>query len=201
MRDSARKRLRLSQATTVWAPPASVLDAVERDLRDCGTRDLEAIDISVGDTDDDQFPGTVDAEMASNPQDPCGRFAEVVHTQAGRPPTGRLVLMGTQVDSVPPTLADPVNSTVFEASDTDVLESDTANLFSDDPVEGADGTTESEPEQALPIPEEQQRVHRRTPASRRIHFGGSFQEARTYHEVCSSHHAMRFRISNPFCIR
>ena len=59
---------------------------------------------------------------------------------------------------MPLTLADPVNSTVFEVSDTDsvtpadVLESDTASLYSDDPIEGADGTTESEPEQALPIP-------------------------------------------------
>ena len=49
-----------------------------------------------------------------------------------------------------------MNSTVFEGSDTDsapadVLESDTASLYSDDPVEGTNGT-ESEPEEALPIP-------------------------------------------------
>ena len=44
---------------------------------------------------------------------------------------------------MPPTVADPVNSTVFEGSDT-------ASLYSDDPVEGTNGT-ESEPEEALPI--------------------------------------------------
>ena len=35
---------------------------------------------SLCETDDDQFPGTVVAQMASNPK-PCGRFAEVAHTR------------------------------------------------------------------------------------------------------------------------
>ena len=51
-------------------------------------------------------------------------------------PSRQLVLMGTQLDSVPPASADPVSSTVLGS-------------HSDDPV--ADGTSESEPEQALPI--------------------------------------------------
>ena len=37
VRDSGRKRLRLSHATTGCASPTSVLDALERDLVDCGS--------------------------------------------------------------------------------------------------------------------------------------------------------------------
>ena len=60
-----------------------MLDALERDLMDCGSepsRHLEAIDISVGDTDDDEVPGIAVVQMASNPLVPCDRLAEVTHT-------------------------------------------------------------------------------------------------------------------------
>ena len=66
---------------------------------DCGSEpsrhDLEASDISVGDTDDDEVPGTAVVQMASNPLVPCDRLAEVTHTQTGRPRSRRLVLTGT----------------------------------------------------------------------------------------------------------
>ena len=91
VRDSGRKRFRLSHATTGCAPPTSVLDALERDLMDCGSepsRHLEAIDISVGDTDDDELPGSAVVQMASNSLVPCDRLAEVTHG-----------LTGTQLDS------------------------------------------------------------------------------------------------------
>ena len=124
----------------------------------------------------------------------------------GHPPSRRLVLVGTQHDSIPPTELGPVRCTAIDGSDTDIVdppafaETDTDSMGhnSDDAGgEVSDFSTESETEHVPSPSQEQQRVLSRPQAFERILIGRCVPEACTRHEVCAPHHARGLRIRCP----
>ena len=106
VRNSARKRLRLSQASTVVAPPESVVDALEADLShpfqdDLETgatieHDLECVHNSVGDAGDGTGLTVVERAVDAQSHDFAG-VAQFAEAQTSRP-SRRLVLVETQHD-------------------------------------------------------------------------------------------------------
>ena len=103
---NVRKRLRLSQASTVVAPPESVVDALEADLShlfqdDLDTdatieHELEAVHNSVGDAGDGTGLAVVERAVDAESHD-CVGVAQFAEAQARRP-SRRLVLVETQHD-------------------------------------------------------------------------------------------------------
>ena len=91
VRNSARKRLRLCQASTVVAPLESVVDALERDLsHPSHEADDCCEDISVGDVRD--CTGVAVVQRAVDAQShQCARVAKFVEAQTR--PSRRLVLV------------------------------------------------------------------------------------------------------------
>ena len=87
VRNSARKRLRLSQASTVVAPPESVVDALERDLsHPSHEADDRCEDISVDVRD---CTGVAVVQRAVDAQShQCARVAEFAEAQTRRPVNG-----------------------------------------------------------------------------------------------------------------
>ena len=103
VRNSARKRLRLSQASTVVAPPESVVDALEVDLShpfqdDLATgatieHELECVHNSVGDVGDGTGLTVVERAVDAQSHD-CVGVAQFAEAQTRRP-SRRLVLVET----------------------------------------------------------------------------------------------------------
>ena len=134
-----------SAPTAVVAP--SVLDALEFDL---------TVEDSTGSDEGSQMPVPQSRPLAFAPE------ADTMMADSRRGhPFRRLVLVGTQHDSIPPTELDQVRDTALDGSDTDiaeppaVAESDTESLGHNSDVAGGevpDPSTQSETEVVIPVP-------------------------------------------------
>ena len=141
---NVRKRLRLSQASTVVAPPESVVDALEADLSHPFQDDLvEGVHNSVGDAGDGTGLAVVERAGEAESHD-CVGVAQFAEAQARRP-SRRLVLVETQHDGG----AEP-------DSDTDSVVCALEDDHGEDPAEEDDRDSVVSGEQSVGSVEERQ---------------------------------------------
>ena len=127
-----------------------------------------------------------------------------------RHPFRRLVLVGTQHDSIPPTELDQVRDTALDGSDTDiaeppaVAESDTESLGQNSDVAGGKvpvPSTQSETEVVIPVPPKNNRGF-----SAGLRHLDEFSlvdvfQRRAHVMVCAQHYARGLRIRCPCGLR
>ena len=106
LRRSARLQAHEVSPTAVVSP--SVLDALEFDL---------TVEDSTGSECDELVAQARPSALA-----PEAGVTMMADSQRGRRPSRRLVLVGTQHDSIPPTELDPVRCTTIDGSDTDIVD-------------------------------------------------------------------------------